>query len=79
MKEKPTNLNSGVCFSIKWKATCQNGTHLDEEKQFGLKSHLRACCTQPFNYNDNDDAAAADDDDDDDIDDNDGDDDDDNI
>ena len=23
---------------------------MDEEKQFGLKSHLRACCTQPFNY-----------------------------
>ena len=51
MKEKPANLNSGVCFSIKWKATCRNWAHLDEEKQFGLKSHLRACCTQPFNYN----------------------------
>ena len=41
--------NKGVCFSIKWKATCRNWAHLDEEKQFGLKSHLRACCTQPFN------------------------------
>ena len=49
MKEKPANLNRGVCFSIKWKATCRNWAHLDEEKQFGLKSHLRACCTQPFN------------------------------
>ena len=48
MKEKPANLNRGVCFSIKWKATCRNWAHLDEEKQFGLKSHLRACCTQPF-------------------------------
>ena len=50
MKEKPTNLNRGVCFSMKWKATCRNWAHLDEEKQFGLKSHLRASCTQPFNY-----------------------------
>ena len=50
-KEKPANLNRGLCFSIKWKATCRNWAHLDEEKQFGLKSHLRACCTQPFNYN----------------------------
>ena len=46
MKEKPANLNRGVCFSMKWKATCQNWAHLDEEKQFGLKSHLRASCTQ---------------------------------
>ena len=22
--EKPANLNRGVCFSMKWKATCQN-------------------------------------------------------
>ena len=50
MKEKPANLNRGLCFSIKWKATCQNWAHLDEEKQFRLKSHLRVCCTQPFNY-----------------------------
>ena len=50
MKEKPANLNKGVCFSIKWKATCRTWAHLDEEKQFGLKSHLRACCTQPFNW-----------------------------
>ena len=50
MKEKPANLNGGLCFSIKWKATCRNWAHLDEEKIFGLKSHLRACCTQPFNY-----------------------------
>ena len=50
MKEKPANLNRGLCFSIKWKATCRNWAHLDEEKQFGLKSHLRACCTQPFNW-----------------------------
>ena len=49
MKEKPANLNRGLCFSIKWKATCRNWAHLDEEKNFGLKSHLRACCTQPFN------------------------------
>ena len=48
MKEKPANLNRGVCFSIKWKATSQNWAHLDKEKQFGLKSHLRASCTQPF-------------------------------
>ena len=48
MKEKPANLNGGLCFSIKWKATCRNWAHLDEEKNFGLKSHLRACCTQPF-------------------------------
>ena len=49
MKEKPANLNGGLCFSIKWKATCRNWAHLDEEKNLGLKSHLRACCTQPFN------------------------------
>ena len=49
MKEKPANLNGGLCFSIKWKATCRNWAHLDEEKNFGLKSHLQACCTQPFN------------------------------
>ena len=49
MKEKPANLNRGVCFSMKWKATCQNWAQLDEEKQFGLKSHLRASCMQPFN------------------------------
>ena len=24
MKEKPANLNMGVCFSTKWKATCRN-------------------------------------------------------
>ena len=53
MKEKPANLNRGLCFSIKWKATCRNLAHLDEEKQFGLKSHLRACCTQPFKCNKN--------------------------
>ena len=49
-KEKPANLNRGVCFSMKWKATCQNWAHLDEEKNFGLKCHLRASCTKPFNY-----------------------------
>ena len=49
MKEKPANLNRGVCFSMKWKATCRNWAHLDEEKQFSLKSHLRASCTQAFN------------------------------
>ena len=50
MKEKPApaNLSRGVCFSMKWKATCRNWAHLDEEKQFGLKSHLWASCTQPF-------------------------------
>ena len=48
MKEKPANLNRGVYFSMKWKATCWNWAHLDEEKQFGLKSHLRVSCTQPF-------------------------------
>ena len=48
MKEKPADLNGGLCFSIKWKATCRNWAHLDEEKNFGLKSHWRACCTQPF-------------------------------
>ena len=40
MKEKPANLNRGVCFSMKWKATWRNWAHLEEEKQFGLKSHL---------------------------------------
>ena len=50
MKEKPANLNRGVCFSMKRKATSRNWAHLDEEKQFGLKSHLRASCTQPFNF-----------------------------
>ena len=50
MKEKPANLNRAVCFSMKWKATCRNWAHLDEEKQCGLKSHLRASCMQPFNY-----------------------------
>ena len=49
MKEKPANLNREVHFSMKWKATCKNWTHLDEEKKFGLKSHLRGCCTKPFN------------------------------
>ena len=49
VKEKPANLNMGVCFSMKWKATCQNWAHLDEEKKFGLKGHLRASCTKPFN------------------------------
>ena len=39
-KEKPANLNRGVSFSMKWKAACQNWAHLDEEKNFGLKSHL---------------------------------------
>ena len=47
-KEKPANLNRGVCFSMKWKATCQNWAHLDEGKKFGLKSHLWASCTKPF-------------------------------
>ena len=51
MKEKPANLNSGVCFSLKWKATCKNCAHLDEEKKFGPKSHLRGSSTQPFNFN----------------------------
>ena len=32
MKEKPANLNRGVCFPLKWKATCKNWAHLDEEK-----------------------------------------------
>ena len=50
-ERETSNLNGGLCFSIKWKATCRNWAHLDEEKNFGLKSHLRACCTQPFNYN----------------------------
>ena len=40
MKEKPANLNRGVCFSIKWKATCRNWAHLDEEKQFRPKKSL---------------------------------------
>ena len=43
MKEKPANLNRGSCFSMKWEATCKNWAHLDEEKKFGLKSHLRGC------------------------------------
>ena len=50
MKEKPANLNRGVCFSMKWKATCKNWAHL-EEKKFGLKSHLRSCCRKPFKCN----------------------------
>ena len=50
MKEKPANLNRGVCFSMNWKATCRNWAHLNEEKKFGLKSHLRASRTQPFNF-----------------------------
>ena len=49
MKEKPANLNRGVCFSMKGKATCRNWAQLDEEKQFSLKSHLWASCMQPFN------------------------------
>ena len=40
MKEKPANLNRGLCFSIKWKATCRNWAHLDEEKQFRPKKSL---------------------------------------
>ena len=50
MKEEPANLNREVCFSLKWKATCKNWAHLDEEKKFGPKSHLRGSSTQPFNW-----------------------------
>ena len=39
-KEKPANLNRGVCFSMKWKATCQNWAHLDKEKKFRPKKSL---------------------------------------
>ena len=41
MKEKPTNLNRGVRFSMKWKATCQNWAHLDKEKIWPKKSLKR--------------------------------------
>ena len=37
MKEKPANLNRGVRFSMKWKATCQNWAHLDEKKNSAWK------------------------------------------
>ena len=50
MKEKPANVNRGVCFSVKWKATCKNWAHLDKEKKFGLRSHFCGYCRQPFNY-----------------------------
>ena len=40
MKEKPANLNRGVCFSIKWKATYWNWAHLDEEKKIRPKKSL---------------------------------------
>ena len=43
-KEKPANLNRGVCFSMKWKATCRNWAHLDEEKQFGLSPSIIVVC-----------------------------------
>ena len=48
MKEKPATLNRGVCFSLKWKATCKNWAHMDKEKKIGLKSHLSGYSTQPF-------------------------------
>ena len=38
MKEKPANLNRGVCFSLKWKATCKNWAHLDKKKNQPKKS-----------------------------------------
>ena len=43
-----SKLKWGVMFFYKVEGHMPKA-HLDEEKNFGLKSHLRACCTQPFN------------------------------
>ena len=49
-ERETSKLKWGVCFSMKWKATRKNWAHLEEERNFGLKSHLRGCCRQPFNF-----------------------------
>ena len=49
-KNKTAEKITGQRFPVKSKVTCKNSAHLDEEKKFGLNSHLRASCTQPFNY-----------------------------
>ena len=49
-ERETSRLKWGAMFFYKVEGTCRNWAHLDEEKNFGLKSHLRACCTQPFNY-----------------------------
>ena len=45
-KNKTAEKITGQCFPVKSKVTCKNWAHLDEEKKFGLNSHLRASCTQ---------------------------------
>ena len=47
-KNKTAEKITGQRFPVKSKVTRKNCAHLDEEKNFGLNSHLRACCTQPF-------------------------------
>ena len=48
-KNRTADKITGQCFPVKAKVTCQNLAHLDKEKKFSLKSHLRGCCTKPFN------------------------------
>ena len=50
-KNKTAEKITGQCFPVKSKVTCKNLAYLDEEKKFGLKGHLRGCCTKPFNCN----------------------------
>ena len=47
-KNKTAEKITGQRFPVKSKVTCKNWAHLDEEKNFGPNSHLRASCTQPF-------------------------------
>ena len=48
-KEKPANLNRGGMFFYEVEGHMQKLSAFGQGKKFGLKSHLRGCCMQPFN------------------------------
>ena len=49
-KEKLANLNRGDMFFYEEEGHMPKLSSFGRGKEFGLKSHLRASCTQPFNY-----------------------------
>ena len=49
-EKKNGRKNYGAVFSRKVQGHMQKLSSFGQGKKFGLKSHLRGCCTKPFNY-----------------------------
>ena len=49
-ERKTSKLKEGGIFFCEVEGHIPKLSSFGPGKKFGLKSHLRACCTQPFNY-----------------------------